>query len=84
MVKGLIVAQVSFVQVVLFCEEKFNGLLNINLSYKVSFPRRPFRRHESRILLRIIKITRELQLRYAFITLAAVSPDPLFKKCLWL
>ena len=30
------------------CEGKFNWLLYINLFYKVSFPRRPFRRHESR------------------------------------
>ena len=43
--------KVSFVQVLLFCEEKFTWLLYINLSYKVSFPRRPFRRHESRTLL---------------------------------
>ena len=30
------------------CEGKFNALFYINLSYKVPFPPRPFRRHESR------------------------------------
>ena len=47
LVKVLIDTQVSFVQVSYFIDEgKFNILLYINLSYKISFPRRSFR-HES-------------------------------------
>ena len=119
LVKGLIVAQVSFVQVLLFCEGKFNwlytwawtcfakydflvdylvvkikrtilyikttrqfvtkvgiALAQVTLEFTwemhlvlynlhLSFPRRPFRRHESRTvcwtLLRTIKITREFR-----------------------
>ena len=130
LVKGLIVAQVSFVQVLLFCEEcsidfihelflqnmissltisswqikrtilyikttrqfitkvgivlaqftlEFTWEMHLVLNLHLSFPRRPFRRHESRTvcctLLRTIKITRKFTgRRYAFNTLTAVTP----------
>ena len=132
LVKGLIDAQVSFVQVLLFCEGKFNWLytwtrfvkcdffvdyfvvtnqasytikttrqlitnvgivlaqvtleftweMDLVLNLRLLFPRRPFLRHESRAvcctLLRTIKINSRIywpELRYAFNTLTAVTPD---------
>ena len=68
------------------CEGKFNILLYINLSYKVSFPRRYFRRQESRThccSLANYQDSGILQLRYAVNTLASVTPR-LITKCIWL
>ena len=70
---GIVLAQVTL---------QFTWEMHLVLNLHLLFPRRPFLRHESRtvccILLRTIKINSWIywpELRYAFNTLAAVTPD---------
>ena len=59
-IKGLIVAQVSFVQFLLFCEEKFNCLR------KYHFLVDPFVVTNQEPSCQISRLLANLQLRYAF------------------
>ena len=83
LVEGWLLLYVSFVQEQLFCEGKRNWLLYLNVSYKVWFPHRPFRRDKSSEVSRLLgKFITEVGIALAKVTLELQGSFTLEMHCI--